>query len=66
MVHRAKELNSRKLVIVIFFHVRDGSVAFCSTELDMQHSELKESDVSKTLHFLQNKSTSFYYDPLLW
>lgn len=42
MVHRAKKLNSRKLVIVIFFHVCDRSVAFCSTELDMQHSKLKE------------------------
>lgn len=38
MAHRAKKLNSRKLVIVFFFHVRDRSVTFCSKELDIQHS----------------------------
>lgn len=41
MVHRAKKLNSRKLVIVFFFHICDRSVTFCSIAL--QHScELKE------------------------
>lgn len=57
VVHLAKKLNSRKWVIVFFFHVCDRSVTFRSIELDIQHScEPKELEICKTLHFLQKKN----------